>query len=89
LASIIKVPSGPIASRISAARREMDHALLRAEPPQLIFRGEASPEAAHVRGDALEREPDDEGCERTNGGNDDLSASTVGEREPVSGESLG
>ena len=68
--------------------REVDHALLGAEPAELPFGREASPEAAEVGGDLLERAADHEVLERAHGRDDDLGPAPVREGETVALDAL-
>ncbi len=63
--------------------REMDHALLRAEPAELAVRHEAAPEAAHVGPDPVEALAHDERLEGMDRGDADLGAPAARERQPV------
>ena len=65
------------------AGSEVDDALLGAEPAQLVVGDERAPEAAHVRGDPVERAADHQRLERVDGRDADLGAAPVREGEAV------
>ena len=69
--------------------REMDDALLGAEPAELGVGHEAAPEPAHVGDDRLERATDDEWLEGAGGGHTDLGPPPAGERQTMTLEPIG
>ena len=66
------------------AHGEMDDALLRSEPAELVVRHERAPEAAHVSRDPVERATGDERLECAHGGDTDLGSSPVREGQAMS-----
>ena len=64
--------------------REVEHALLWADPAKLRIANDSPPERAHVGGDLLEGQADDERGQRLRGGHAQLVAASDRERQPVS-----
>jgi hypothetical protein len=80
LAARVEVPDGVD----DGGQREVNHALLRPEPPQLRLAGQAVPEAREVRRDAAEVAPDHEVAERIHRRGAHFVAPPDGERQAVS-----